>query len=218
MASNKIGMSPDKAAHDSENAQTSENVRISEAELVRLSIEGDRGAFGRLVERTQDRIYNLAFRLTGQHHGALDLSQEAFTRALAAMPRFRGESGFFTWMYRIVMNLHMNRERSLAAKAEKRTFALDPVSRHENNPPAVDVAERKETDPSLPLQKQERDAAIQNALLELATDQRQVVLLRDMEGLAYEEIADVLEVPVGTVKSRLHRARGELKVKLKGIV
>lgn len=206
MASKKTETDPHKAAPE------------VEADLVRRSIEGDREAFGLLVERTQDRIYNLAFRLTGQHHGALDLSQEAYIKAFAAMARFRGESGFYTWMYRIVMNLHMNKERGLEAKARKKTLSIDPASRHEGNPLAIDVPGGEDGDPSRPLEERERDAAIQEALLELEADHRQVVLLRDLEGMAYDEIAAVLEIPVGTVKSRLHRARGELKIKLKGIV
>jgi RNA polymerase sigma-70 factor, ECF subfamily len=190
----------------------------AEAELLRQAVSGGREAFGQLVERYQDRVYNLAFRLTGRHHGALDLSQEAFVRAFAAIGRFRGESGFFTWIYRIVMNLHMNRERSLAGKAEKKTFSLNPTSRYGEEKRPAEPAGGGGIDPSRPAEERERAEAIQQALLGLDEEQRQVVLLRDMEGLSYEEIAGILKVPPGTVKSRLHRARGNLKSRLKGIL
>jgi len=119
----------------------------SEAELIDLSRRGDCEAFGRLAERCQDRIYNLAFRLTGQHHQALDLSQEALTRAFGAISKFRGESGFYTWMYRIVMNLHVNRERSLARKAEKKTFSLNPVDRADGRSLRIEFADDRAGDP-----------------------------------------------------------------------
>jgi RNA polymerase sigma-70 factor (ECF subfamily) len=190
----------------------------SDKDLIRLSSRGDREAFGRLVKRYQDRVYNLAFRLTGQHHAALDLSQDAFVRAFAAMPRFRGESGFFTWIYRIAMNLHMNTERSLAGRARKKTFSLNPVPVRGEESRSLDLEEPRETDPAKPLEDRERDRIIHEALLKLDVDYRRVVLLRDLEGQSYEDIAAILEIPIGTVKSRLHRAREELKTKLKGVV
>ena len=189
-----------------------------EAELLKRAVGGEREAFGDLVERYQDRVYNLAFRLAGRHHGALDLSQEAFAKAFAAIGRFRGASGFFTWIYRIVLNLHMNRERSLAGKAEKKTLSLNPTSRYGEDAPFIEPAGDDDSDPSRPVEERERGEAIQQALLRLDAEQRQVVLLRDMEGLPYEEIAGILQVPVGTVKSRLHRARENLKSGLKGIL
>jgi len=188
----------------------------SEAELIEHSKRGDGEAFGRLVERCQDRIYNLAFRLTGRHHRALDLSQEALMRAFAAISKFRGESGFYTWMYRIVMNLHVNRERSLAGRAEKKTFSLDPVERPDGGTFKIEFADEQTGDPSKPLVEKERDQIIQEALLKLEANHRQVILLRDLEGLSYDEIARILDVPSGTVKSRLHRARDELRQLLTG--
>lgn len=190
----------------------------SEAELIDRSRRGDGEAFGRLVERCQDRIYSLAFRLTGQHHWALDLSQEALTRAFAAISRFRGESGFYTWMYRIVMNLHVNRERSLARRVEKKTFSLNPIQRPDGGTLRIEFADEGADDPSKPLEDRERDQIIQEALLKLDANHRQVILLRDLEGMAYDEIAQILEIPSGTVKSRLHRAREELRHLLTGIV
>ncbi len=198
-------MSSKRTENDPEN-----EVPESEAELIDRSRRGDGEAFGLLVERCQDRIYNLAFRLTGQHHWALDLSQEALTRAFAAISKFRGESGFYTWMYRIVMNLHVNRERSLARRAEKKTFSLNPFERPDGGTLRIEFADERTGDPSKPLEDQERDQIIQDALL--------IILLRDLEGMPYDEIAQILEVPSGTVKSRLHRAREELRNLLTGIL
>lgn len=190
----------------------------SESELILRAKEGDKNAFSRLVEQHQDRVFNLAFRLAGRHDRALDLSQEAFMRAYAAISRFRGESGFFTWIYRIVLNLHMSREKSLSGKAEKRSVSLDRRGNPGGRPDFPELEDAAETDPSMPLQKKERDALIQKALLDLEADQRQVILLRDMEGMSYDEIASLLGVPLGTVKSRLHRAREELGVLLKKVL
>jgi len=190
----------------------------SERELILKAREGDKTAFSRLVERHQDRVYNLAFRLAGRHDQALDLCQEAFLRAFAAIGRFRGESGFFTWVYRIVLNLHMSREQSLSGKADKRSVSLDSPANPGSRSSFPELMDPGDTDPSGPIEKKERDRLIQEALLNLEDDQRQVILLRDMEGLSYEDIAAMLGVPLGTVKSRLHRARQELGALLKKVL
>jgi len=187
-----------------------------DAELILKAAGGDREAFGRLVAKYQDRVFNLAFRLTGRHHAALDLSQDAWMKAYAAISGFRGEAGFFTWLYRIVLNRHMNRERSLARKKEKKAFSLFPLSREDREFSPVEAGNGRDHDPSRPLQDRERDAVIQEALMRLDPVQREAVLLRDMEELSYEEVARIMAVPVGTVKSRLHRARDQMRVMLEG--
>ncbi len=185
-------------------------------ELIQRASKGEREAFGELVVRHQDRVFNLAYRLTGRHHEAMDLCQEAFVRAFAAISNFRAESAFFTWVYRIVLNLHMNREKSLGGRAAKKMFSLDCPARSTDKP--IEMMDQTAADPSLPIEDRERDEIIQEAIMKLEADHRQVVLLRDMEGMSYGEITAYLEIPEGTVKSRLHRARDELRALLKRIL
>ncbi len=167
----------------------------------------------------QDRVYNLAYRLTGNRDLAWDLSQEAFMKAWAGIKSFRGGCGFYTWIYRIALNLHMNREKSLGRRMEKRTLSIDK-ERGENPRSTLRevIGTGKDSEPSSAMEQKEREAAVQQAILELDGAQRQVVLLRDMEGFSYEEIADLLDLPLGTVRSRLHRAREELKRRLEKVL
>ena len=167
----------------------------------------------------QDRIYNLSFRLTGQQDLAWDLSQEAFMKAYAAIRGFRAGSGFYTWMYRIVLNLHMNREKSMGGRMQKKTLSIDRTINDDHRSALRErIEDGADSDPTGEMVRKEREAAVQEAIAGLAADQRQVVLLRDMEGMSYEEIAELLSVPVGTVRSRLHRAREELKRRLERIL
>ena len=193
--------------------------REEEADLVERARSGDVEAFGGLVSLNQDRVYNLSYRLTGQPDRAWDLSQEAFMKAYSAIQGFRGGSAFYTWIYRIVLNLHMNRENSMGGRMERRTLSIDrTVDDDHRSALKEDLSDGTDGDPSQDLVRRERGHAVQEAISMLPPDQRQVVLLRDMEGMSYEEIADLLSVPLGTVRSRLHRAREELKRRLERIL
>lgn len=193
--------------------------RDEETDWICRSVNGDVEAFGRLVEVYQDRVYNLSYRLTHHRDKAWDLSQEAFMKAFAAIGNFKGEAKFYTWIYRIVLNLHMNMEKSMGGKLEKRSVSMDCPRWDENGPSLRDeVSNGSDCDPSSSMVQAERKAAVQRAIMVLPFDQKQVVLLRDMEGLSYEEISEIISIPVGTVRSRLHRAREELKRRLKGVV
>jgi RNA polymerase sigma-70 factor, ECF subfamily len=166
-------------------------------------------AFGVLVQRYQDRLYPTLLRLTGSAEDALDLLQDAFLRAFEKLDKFQGESSFYTWVYRIAVNLALSgrRRRKVTLRLTRPDHdAIDPQD------------ESSLSDPTLPLELAERDELIQAALNALADDHRAVVVMKEFDGLRYEEIALILEVPVGTVRSRLHRARLELRERLKGIV
>lgn len=172
---------------------------------------GDTGAYGVLVRRYQDRLYPTLLRLTGCADDALDLVQETFLRAYEKLDHFHGESSFFTWVYRIGVNLALSgrrrkRPRLVSLDASPGGATLDPP------------ADPDETDPSLPLERAERERLVQEALDALAPDHRAVVVMKEFDGLRYEEIAGVLNVPVGTVRSRLHRARCDLKLRLRALV
>jgi RNA polymerase sigma-70 factor (ECF subfamily) len=178
--------------------------------LIDACRRGQTEAFGMLVRRYQDRLYPTVLRLTGSAEDAHDLLQETFLRAYRKLSLFQGESSFYTWVYRIAVNLALSdRRRRKSARP-----AVD-LSGRETFDPADDPAQ---TDPAGPLERAERDARVQDALSTLAPDHRAVVVLKDLDGLRYEEIAELLNIPVGTVRSRLHRARNELRLLLHGIL
>ena len=178
--------------------------------LIEACRSGRTEAFGVLVQRYQDRLYPTMLRLTGSADDALDLLQDAFLRAFEKLDSFQGESSFYTWVYRIAVNLALSgrrRRRSLKVGGFQRgDLTIDPPG-----DPTV-------TDPTLPIELRERDSLIQAALNALADDHRAVLVMKEYDGLRYEEIAATLGVPVGTVRSRLFRARLELRDRLKGIV
>jgi RNA polymerase sigma-70 factor (ECF subfamily) len=163
-----------------------------------------------LVQRYQDRLYPTMLRLTGSAEDALDLLQDAFLRAFEKLDKFQGESSFFTWIYRIAVNLALSdRRRRRTSSRVLGAGRLDPIDPADESPLS---------DPTLPLERAERDALIQKALDALADDHRAVVVMKEFDGLRYEEIASILGVPVGTVRSRLHRARLDLRDRLQGVV
>jgi RNA polymerase sigma-70 factor (ECF subfamily) len=165
---------------------------------------GRTDAFGVLVERYQDRLYPTALRLTGAVEDALDLLQETFLRAFLKLKGFHGDSSFYTWVYRIMVNLALTGRRRRLPRRFKTGLVGD----------APDSSEA--SDPGSHLDRAEREALVQRALDRLAVDHRVVVVMKEFDGLRYEEIASALGVPLGTVRSRLHRARCELKSMLRG--
>lgn len=171
---------------------------------------GKTEAFGVLVKRYQDRLYPTVLRLTGCADDACDLLQDAFLRAYEKLDRFNGGSSFYTWVYRIAVNLALSDYR------RKRTGIRQREDRLRLSAEAT--AESKGDDPSAPLERAERDRMIQQALDALAPDHRAVVVMKEYDDLRYEEIGTILGVPVGTVRSRLHRARCELRDRLRSLV
>jgi RNA polymerase sigma-70 factor (ECF subfamily) len=182
-----------------------------ENSLIAACRAGRTEAFGVLVQRYQDRLYPTMLRLTGSADDALDLLQDAFLRAFEKLDRFQGESSFYTWVYRIAVNL------ALSGRRRRRVTARLGIGGGRGEPldPRDDSSS---SDPTLPLEQAERDDLIQSALNSLADDHRAVVVMKEFDGLRYEEIAAILNVPVGTVRSRLHRARLDLRERLKGVV
>lgn len=171
---------------------------------------GKAEAFGILVQRYQDRLYPTLLRLTGRAEDASDLLQDAFLRAFEKLDRYQGESSFYTWIYRIAVNLALSERRR--RRVAVRVMA---VLRSERPESAEDPGQ---SDPALPVERAEREALIQHALNQLSDDHRAVVVLKDLDGLRYEEIAEILRVPVGTVRSRLHRAREILRDRLSAVL
>lgn len=183
---------------------------IDDQTLIEACRAGETEAFGILVRRYQDRLYPTVLRLTGCAENAQDLLQETFLKAFEKLAKFQGDSSFYTWVYRIAVNL------ALSGRRRRRPHAsLDEGPYGYSGLPVIDP---RETDPSLPLERVERERMIQDALNSLAADHRAVVVMKEYDGLRYEEIGAILGIPVGTVRSRLHRARCELRVKLRVLV
>ncbi len=163
---------------------------------------GDAPAFEELVMTYQHRVFGVALRMLGNAAEAEEVAQEAFVRAHRALGDFRGDAKLSTWLYAITSRLCLNRlatgERRLTREGEEALLRLSDAG------PRPDAA----------LERRELESALGRAIAELPEDRRIVVVLRDIEGLSYEEIAQVLELELGTVRSRLHRARADLKEKL----
>ncbi|MFC1708424.1 RNA polymerase sigma factor [Planctomycetota bacterium] len=181
-------------------------------ELVQRARNGDRGSFEALVALYADRIYNLCYSKLGSAEDARDAAQDVFLRAYRALPRFEGKSRFYTWLFRIAVNCSFTRRKKRLRKQALAPISLEQVLRSGDRDRAEPADEREE--PIRRLLRAEQLEVIHEAIAELPQGFQEVVLLRDIEGLAYEDIAEILSVPIGSVKSRLHRARLQLRAKL----
>ncbi|MCL6581899.1 MAG: sigma-70 family RNA polymerase sigma factor [Firmicutes bacterium] len=185
--------------------------RTQELELVARAAAGDGDAFGELVRPLEDKVYALAYRMCGDREDAYDLAQEALLKAYRALPRFGGRSSFATWLYRIVANTCLDRLRALRRAGP--VVSLDnplPTRSGELHREAADPT----YDPERLTLAAEAEAEVQRALGRLSPDHRLVILLRDYEDRSYEEIAEIMGCSLGTVKSRLNRARAALRARL----
>lgn len=177
--------------------------------LIADCLLGNREAFSQLVSRYQSRLYNAALRLVDTPEDAADVVQDAFLNAFQSLRSFKGDAEFFTWMYRIAFNVAVSLKRK--KKATVSLSALEPgrngmgAKSHE----PVDVSEYVK--PGTALERTEEERLLYNALGRLSSEHRDVLVMKDIDGLKYEEIADVLRIPIGTVRSRLNRARFELR-------
>ncbi len=180
--------------------------------LIAACRAGQTQAFGELVRRYQDRLYPTLLHLTGSAEDARDLLQESFFRAYQKLDHYRGGSSFYTWLYRLSINLAISERRRRRSRPLARLSDIYPDAAR-TAPEPID-----HRDPGRFMEVAERDAQIHRALDALAPDHRAVVVLKDFDGLRYDQIADVLGVPVGTVRSRLHRARHELRERLRPVL
>jgi RNA polymerase sigma-70 factor (ECF subfamily) len=185
-------------------------VKTDDAALIERCRAGDIAAFEPLVEKYRQRVWRLAYNMLRDREEAWDVAQEAFVRAWQALPNFRGQSAFYTWLFRIVMNVASDRARARAARG--RAFGTERIP--EEDWDRVLVEQPHESQPDAAAAGSERRAQIEKALAKLSDDHRRIVVLSDIEGLSYKEIADVLDIPMGTVMSRLHNARKRLKAAL----
>jgi RNA polymerase sigma-70 factor, ECF subfamily len=173
--------------------------------LVDRSRAGDLDAFEKLVEKYRQRVWRLAYNVLRDREDAWDVAQEAFVRAWQALASFRGQSAFYTWLFRITMNVASDRLRQRGARG--RAFGTERVGEEEMERTMAD----EDATPDERAARTEQRERIQRALAELPEHHRAIIMLSDLEGLSYREIADVLEIPMGTVMSRLHNARKRLR-------
>jgi RNA polymerase sigma-70 factor (ECF subfamily) len=185
----------------------------SDKKLVERVQKGDKGAFDLLVLKYQHKIVNLIMRYVRDPDLALDIAQEAFIKAYRALPRFRGDSAFYTWMYRIAVNTAKNH---LAAQRRR---PMD-VELDLQDPEQYDLhAKLKETDtPEGLALSNELQETVERAIAALPEDLRTAIILRELEGMSYEEIAETMECPVGTVRSRIFRARDAIGKKVGSLI
>jgi RNA polymerase sigma-70 factor (ECF subfamily) len=185
-------------------------VELEDVRLIEQVKAGQTEAFAGLVRKYQDRVFNACWRICGNLEDARDLTQEAFLKAFDSLDTFRRQSGFYTWMYRIAVNLALSHRRG---SRRRQVLSLDQGANIDGTQAAGlagRVADRIQNDPAVRTDDAEMQRAVVQALQSLDDDHRAVVVLRDIEGLDYREIAEVLQIPTGTVKSRLHRARATL--------
>lgn len=192
-----------------------------EVELLKRAQKGDRAAYGQLVLAYQDRLYNAVLRLIGDREEARELTQEAFTRGLMKLDSFRGDASPYTWLFRIAVNLAISRLRKVQ---RHRVFSLSWSGRNGNGHHGAEdqasslvdrLAQTSHPAPPSALEKREECEQVLAALGRLDAEYRAVLVMRDIEGFDYQQMADVLGLPLGTLKSRLFRARLALRDELK---
>jgi RNA polymerase sigma-70 factor (ECF subfamily) len=184
-------------------------VSADDQKLITDCLNGRTTAFGELVRRYQERLFNTVARHLDNEADAYDVVQETFFSAYQSLSSFKGESQFFTWLYRIAHNtaISMKRKQKVVLSIHagpNGEHGVDPLDESEGNKPGYAI------------ERAEEDRRVQEALSRLSPEHREVLILKDMEDLKYEDIAEMLGVPIGTVRSRLHRARLELKDLLHG--
>jgi RNA polymerase sigma-70 factor (ECF subfamily) len=188
-----------------------------DAILIRAFQKGDKTVFDELVLKHQDKLFNLCYRLSGDYQEANDAAQETFMRVYVSLKKFRFESSFSTWLYRIAVNICKNKFKSLAYRQRKKTVSLSNPGSAEDDESPLEIRDDS-CSPIHELEKKERMRAIEQAVNMLPPEQKTVVTLRDIEGFSYEEIVRITGTALGTVKSRLARARLDLRKRLRSVI
>jgi RNA polymerase sigma-70 factor (ECF subfamily) len=179
-------------------------VSADDQRLIAECLQGNTAAFGVLVRCYQERLYNSVYRLVDNAEDAQDVVQEAFLSAYQSLDGFKGDSLFFTWLYRIAVNT------AISLKRKQRAMVRIDMGR--NGEPLIEPLDpSEESRPGHALEQAEQGRRIREALARLSPEHRAVLVMKDMEGQKYETMAEILQVPIGTIRSRLHRARLELR-------
>jgi RNA polymerase sigma-70 factor, ECF subfamily len=184
-----------------------------EVRLIQRARGGDMEAMGHLINRYQKHVYNLAYRLCGHYDDANDISQEAFLRVFHSLNHFRGEANFSTWLYRIVTNVFLDERKKQRVRSHN---SLEEYMELEDSTVARQI-EDPSPGPEEAITARERSDVIGSAVLSLPETQRVMIVLYHFQERSYEEIAEIMNMPIGTVKSRLNRARLALRNKLDSV-
>jgi len=198
-------------------AEGAERARMSEAQVDQLLVErvqkGDRKAFDLLIAKYQHRIVSLVARYVSDPSEALDVSQEAFIKAYRAIDRFRGDSAFYTWLYRIAINTAKN--WLVARKRRPPATDIDAADAEQYD---LESRLKEQGTPENELAREEIKRTVFETIAELPEDLRTAIMLREMDGMSYEDIAITMDCPIGTVRSRIFRAREAIDEKLKPLL
>ena len=180
----------------------------NEAELIKAAANGDQSAFSELVTEYERLVYNTVKSKVLSAEDAMDISQEVFIKIWKALPNWRGECKFATWVYKVCINASLDFLR----RAPEKTESLSGRPDDDGDERPLDIADDSvQASPERRLEQSETTMAVRRAIAKLPEDQRQIVILRDIDGYSYDEIADMLSLGIGTVKSRINRARTRLK-------
>jgi RNA polymerase sigma-70 factor (ECF subfamily) len=179
-----------------------------DAQLIDEALAGSSAAFGQLVTRHQDRLYNTLVHVVGSRDAAYDAVQDAFVQAYIKLNTFQRASAFYTWLYRIAFNLAVSRRRR-----ERPTVSIE----HARETIGHEVVDRGDA-PGAKMEQEERACQVRAGLAKLSDEHRAILVLREVDDYSYEQIAEILDLPIGTIRSRLHRARLQLRDQLKGIL
>lgn len=200
-----------------EDARERKSIEEQDRESITAFQASDRGSFDRLVLRHKDKVFNVCFRLMGDYQEADDCAQETFVKVFRSLRNFRFESSFTTWLYKIAVNTCKNRLASAALRHRRKTVTIDPPNAGSQHDASLHIADPAPS-PLNYLENKERERLLQSAINALPDEAKAVVVLRDIEGLTYEEIANITGYNLGTVKSKLARARKQLRDSLKGVI
>jgi len=181
-----------------------------DVEFVLACRKGDAEAFGILVERHQKKMLNIAYRMMGNYSEACDVTQEAFLAAYKSIKTFKAEAKFSTWLYRIVINYSKNRLKQLRNIGQRESVSIDDSGEIKMEGTFCQSS-TNDTNPGTQMEKREIEIQVQKCIISLDEEYRDILVLRDIQGLPYAEIKDILKISDGTVKSRLSRARNALK-------
>ncbi len=195
----------------------SEKDREKDMQWVRDFKAGDRSAFDKIMLKHKDRVFSVCYRFLGDYQEANDSAQETFVKVFTSLKRFRMESSFSTWLYRIAVNTCKNRLKSSPFRHRKRMVPFANSGNGESGNPAVNIRDEGPTPNGLLLRK-EKMMLIQKAIDSLPEKQKSVIILRDLEGLSYDDVSSITGYPLGTVKSTLARARLDLRNRLRGVI
>lgn len=188
--------------------------QFSDAELVARSQRGDEKAFELLVKRYQQRVTKLITRYVNDPSEAMDLTQETLIKAYRALPQFRGDSAFYTWLYRIAVNTVKNHGLYYGRRPPNVDIDINDAENFTSDRPCL----KEESTPEHLLLRDEIEAAIFHAVDALPDELRSALILREMEGYSYEEIAELMGCPVGTVRSRIFRAREAVEKRIRPLL